>query len=120
MTLSELVFTVRGREHIGRFDAALLEDAEQAVPAVLVDGVMMDGTADTVFTIAHELAVKHDPHLHEADAQLHQLKDALKHGTAQGHHDISGMACDGWTPEILAAYYLSLAVGHQLAARLSE
>ncbi len=43
MTLSELVFTIRGRENVEDADAALLEDAEQAVPAVLAGGARRFG-----------------------------------------------------------------------------
>ncbi len=124
MTLSELVFTVRGRENIEDYDAALLESAEQAASAVLAGGLMMDTVAnDHIDDAIHALAVQHTEGLDILDASLRRVGDAIQNGcvpVAQdvhgvAVHDISGLACNRWTPEVTAAYYLGLAVGHRLA-----
>ncbi len=129
MTLSELIFTIRGRENVEDHDAALLESAEQAVPAVLAGGVMMDTVSnDHIDDAIHNLAVKHTEGLEVLDICLDRVGDALKNGCLPvkddllglAAHDISGLACNRWTPEVTAAYYLGLAVGHRLARRLSE
>ena len=129
MTLTELVFTIRGRENVEDHDAALLEDAEQAVPTVLIGGAMMDTVAnDHIDDAIHNLAVKHTEGLEAIDVCFDRVSDALKTGCLPvaddfgglGVHDISGLACNRWTPEVTAAYYLGLAVGHRLARRLSE
>ena len=129
MTLSELVYTIRGRENVEDYDAALLEDAEQAVPAVLAGGVMMDAVAnDHIDDAIHALTVKHSADVKVADVCLDRVSDALNNGCLPLHddfgglakNDVSGLACNRWTPEVTAAYYLGLAVGHRLARRLSE
>ncbi len=112
MTLSELVFTIRGRENVEDFDAALLESAEQAVPAVLAGGVMMDTVSnDHIDDAIHNLAVKHTEGLEAIDVCFDRVGDAIQNGcvpVAQdvpdglAVHDISGLACNRWTPEVVA------------------
>ena len=126
MTLSELVFTIRGRENVEDYDAALLEDAEQAVSAVLAGGVMMDTLAnDHIDNAIHDLAAKHWEGLDATDASLERVGEAIQNGRVPvaedmpglATHDISGLACNRWTPEVTAAYYLGLAVGFRLAGK---
>ena len=120
MTLTELVFTVRGRENVNPFDAALFEDAARAAPAVSADGIMMDRDLTPVFDVVHQLAVKHWAELRDAEAELNRVDAFHKNLADSDIYDVSGVACDRWTPELIAAYYLGLAVGHRLARRLRE
>ena len=88
-------------------DRAILTDARSEA-AELRNGVMIDDD-DQVFQAIHRIAAKHHD-LDREDAALERL-DRMLPGEVRQLGCVVDVACNRWSPEVVAAYYLGIAVG---------
>ena len=94
-------------------DRAILADAEREAAELLdrIDGIMIDED-DHVFQAIHRIAAKHHD-LDREDATVARL-DTMLPGEVRLLGCVVDVACARWTPEVVAAYYLGIAVGSRI------
>ena len=101
-----------GRSTLAHDHAMLATAAQEASQLTRPRGLI--GDEDDVFQAVHRIAARHDD-LETPGQRLREIEATLR--TTGTHASAVDAATARWTPEVVAAYYLGIAVGERRGTR---